>query len=115
LPAGATRSRPGRSKRTISRLSGRSEREFVIDARFRIRPAVRASGLAGLGAGAESLVNDGFDRARASATFDAAAEAAIDLPGVARKLFRRADGMADIVVAEDVAGTNNHENGKTLR
>jgi hypothetical protein len=76
---------------------------------------MRASGLAGLGAGAESLVNDGFDRARASATFDAAAEAAIDLPGVARKVFRRADGMADIVIAEDVAGTNNHENEKTLR
>jgi len=78
-------------------------------------PAVRASGMAGLGAGTERLVNDGFDAAGASATFGAATEAAIELLGIAWKVFRDVDGIADIVVAEDVAGTNNHENARTLR
>jgi hypothetical protein len=67
--------------------------------------------MAGLGASTESLVNDGFDGARASATFGAATEAAIDLLGIARKVFRSVDGTTDIVVAEDVAGTNNHKDG----
>jgi hypothetical protein len=67
--------------------------------------------MASLGASTESLVNDGFDGAGASATFGAATEAAIDLLGIARKVFRDADGTTDIVVAEDVAGTNNHKDG----
>jgi hypothetical protein len=71
---------------------------------------MRASGTAGLGASPQSLFNNGLDGARASATFGAAAEAAVELLGVARKIFPRADGTADIVVGEDVAGTNNHEN-----
>jgi hypothetical protein len=29
-------------------------------------------------------------------------------------VFRSVDGVTDIVVAEDVAGTNNHENGLVL-
>ena len=73
--------------------------------------AVRASGMAGLGASPESVVNDRFDGARTSATFSAATEAAIELLGIARKVFRGVDGIADIVVAEDVAGTNNHKDG----
>jgi hypothetical protein len=67
--------------------------------------------MAGLGAGTERLVNDGLDGASASATFGAAAEAAIDLLGIAWKGFRGVDGITDIVVAEDVAGTNNHKVG----
>ena len=80
--------------------------EIIVDVRF--GPAVRTAGLAGLGAGAERLLDDGLHRASTAATFDAATEAAIDLPGIARKIIRRADGAADIVVAEDVAGTNDH-------
>ena len=83
--------------------------------RFGADLAVRASGAAGLGAGTKRLVDNALDGARATATFSAATEAAIDLLGIARKLFSTTDGVADIVVAEDVAGTNNHENGKTLR
>jgi hypothetical protein len=67
--------------------------------------------MAGLGASTESLVNDGFDGAGASATFGATTEAAIDLLGITRKVFRDVDGTTDIVVAEDVAGTNNHKDG----
>jgi hypothetical protein len=76
---------------------------------------VRTSGLADLGAGAQGIVNDGLDGAGATAAFGTAAETAVDLLGIARKVFGGADGVADIVVAEDVAGTNNHENGRTLR
>ena len=76
--------------------------------------AVRASGAAGLGAGAEGVINDGLDSTRASATLGAATESAVDLLGVARQLFRRVDGVTDIVVAENVAGANNHENGRVL-
>jgi len=85
------------------------ERKFAVDVLMRPGPAVRASGMAGLGASTERLVNDGLDGARASATFCAAAEAAIDLLGIAGKVLRGADGTTDIVVAEDVAGTNNHK------
>ena len=97
----------------IRRISGGSEGEFGLN--IRLGPAVRASGTAGLGASAERLVDNGLDGARASAAFGAAAEAAVDLLGIARKVFRGADGVADIVVAEDVAGTDNHENGSALR
>jgi hypothetical protein len=82
--------------------------------RLRGRLTVRATRTAGLGASTERLVNDGLDGARASAAFGATPEAAIDLLGVARKLLGGIDGVADIVVAEDVAGTDNHENGRTL-
>jgi hypothetical protein len=91
------------------RISGGGEGEFAVDGRVVPDVAVRTSGLAGHGTGAESLVNDGFDGARAAAAFGAAAEATINLLGIARKVFRGTDGKANIVVAEDVAGTNDHE------
>ena len=70
--------------------------------------AVRAAGLAGPGAGAERLVDDALDGACATAAFGAATEAAIKLLGVARKDICRTHGVADVVIAEDVAGTDNH-------
>ena len=73
-----------------------------------LRTAVRAARAAGLGAGAQRLVDDLLDRARATAAFGAAAETAIDLPRGAGKAIGRRDGGADILVAQDVAGTNNH-------
>ena len=76
---------------------------------------VRATGTAGLGAGAQSLVNDGLDGARAAAAFGAAAEAAVNLLGISGKVFCGLDGTADIMVAEDVTGTDNHETGRALQ
>ena len=125
-------SRCGMPYETLGHIAGRSnplpraptETPTIVDASgggfevavdVRLGPAVRTAGPAGLGAGAERLLDDGLNRARAAATFDAATEAAIDLPGIARKVIRRADGAADIVVAEDVAGTNDHGNLTTLR
>jgi len=49
---------------------------------------VGASRATGLGASTKSLVNDGFDGARAPAAFSAAAEAAIELLGIAGQIFR---------------------------
>ena len=95
-------------------LSGRGERKFRVQLLISSRPAMRASGLTGLGAGAERVFDDTLDGACTAAAFDAATEAAIDLPGIARKIRRRADGTADIVVSQDVAGTDDHENTETF-
>lgn len=76
--------------------------------RLNLGLAMRASGAAGLGAGAEGVFNDGLDGARASPALGAAAEATIDLLGIAGKVFRSIDRAADILVADDVTGTNNH-------
>jgi hypothetical protein len=92
-------------------ISGRRQRQLAMLVRIRRGLAVRASGTAGLGAGPQSLVDNGLEGARASTTLGAAAETAIDLLGATRKIIRGADCIADIVVAENVAGTNNHENG----
>jgi hypothetical protein len=75
---------------------------------------VRAAGTAGLRASTEGLVNDGLDGACTPAAFSAAAEATVDLLGIARQIFRSAHGTADIVVGQEVAGTNNHENAQVL-
>ena len=70
--------------------------------------AVRAVGVAGPGTRSERLVDDGLDGARAATAFSTAAEAAINLLGVTRKVVRGAHGIADIMVAQDVAGTDDH-------
>ena len=101
-------------------VSGGSEREFDLsldlglDRLVRRGLAVRASRTTGLGAGAEGFIDDGLDGARASATLRAAAEAAVDLLGVTRQIFRGADSAADIVIGDDVTGANNHRSGKSV-
>jgi hypothetical protein len=70
--------------------------------------SMRAAGLAGVGAGSERLIDNALDGAGATAAFGAAAETAIKLLGVTRKNICRTHGVADVVVAEDVAGTDNH-------
>ena len=75
---------------------------------------MRGAGAANRTAGAgQRFVHDGADRAGAAAALGAAAEAAIDL----RRGMRRAGahGTPDIVVAQDVAGTDNHSRLKPLR
>ena len=102
----------GSKNQRIRELSdGRDERRLVVSVRLGMQLAVRAAGTAGLGASPQSLVNDGLDGARAAATLGTAAETAIDLLGIAREIVRAIDRTADIVVGQDVAGTNNHGNG----
>jgi hypothetical protein len=76
--------------------------------------AVRAAGAAFLGAGAKRFVDDGLDSACAAAAFGAAAEATVNLLGIPRQVRGCTYGTTDIVVAQDVAGTDNHETAKTL-
>jgi hypothetical protein len=76
--------------------------------------AVRAAGAAFLGAGAVRFVDYGLDGARAPAAFGAAAEATVNLFRIARQVRSCTHGTTDIVVAQDVAGTDNHETAKTL-
>ena len=83
--------------------------------RLGVSLAVRAAGAAGLGAGAKRFVDDGLDGACAAAAFGAAAEAAVDLLRMARQVAGCADSIADIMVAEDVTGTDNHETGRALQ
>jgi len=73
--------------------------------------AVGTAQAAGLGAGAERFVDDGLDGACAATAFGAAAEAAVDLLRMTRQVTGGADGIANIMVAEDVAGTDDHEVG----
>ena len=70
--------------------------------------AVRTSGAAGLRTVAQRFVDDGLDGARATAALGAATEASVDLLGIARNVWRTLDGIADVVVAQHVAGTDNH-------
>jgi hypothetical protein len=76
--------------------------------------AVRAAGAAFLGAGAERFVDDGLDGARAPPAFSAAAEATLNLFRIPRQVRSRTHGTTDIVVAQNVAGTDNHETARTL-
>jgi hypothetical protein len=73
-------------------------------------PAMRAAGTTGLGASPQSLVDNGLEGARAAAAFGATTETAVNLLGATGKITRSTDGVADIVVSQDVAGTNNHKN-----
>jgi hypothetical protein len=95
--------------------TGGFERRRVVAVGVRTRLTVRAAGTAGLGAGSERLVDDGLDGARAPAAFCAATEATIELLGVPGQIFRALDGTADILVGQDVTGTNNHESGALIR
>jgi len=90
------------------------KRQYAMDVLMLNRQAMRAARAAGLGASPQRLVDDGLDGARASAAFGAAAEAAVDLLGIAGKVLRGLDGTADIVVAKDVTGTDNHKNGRPI-
>ena len=92
----------GRERELVSRLFGAVQ-------------VVPASGVTGLRTGSQRIVDDGLDRPRTTAAFRTAAQAVIDMLGVPQHIVSSIDGIADIVVAKDVAGTNNHENAKDLR
>jgi hypothetical protein len=92
-------------------FSGGREGEGIVT---RCGLIVAAAGQTAVDAGAERLLDDGRDGACAAAAFGAAAETAIDLLGVAGEFVRVVDGMADVVVAQDVTGTNDHEKTAVL-
>jgi hypothetical protein len=75
-----------------------------------MRCRVRAADATFPGASAKRIVHDLLDRARAAAALSAAAETAVNIPRRPRQFIgSRADGRADIVIRQDVARTDNHE------
>jgi hypothetical protein len=76
--------------------------------------AMRAIGAAGLGAGAKRFIDDGLDGSRAAAALGATAEAAVKLLGISRQISGRLNSAADIMVAQDVAGTDDHVVGRLI-
>jgi hypothetical protein len=75
---------------------------------------MRGAAAAGWGAGADqSFVHDLADGVRAAATLGAAAEAAIDLAGRARR--RRIHGPPHLMIAQHVAGTDDHRKTSSHR
>lgn len=84
------------------------EIDWLMRRRMAVALTVRATAAAGLGASPQRLIDNGLDRARATAALGAASEASIDLFGVAGKMLRAFDGTADIMVAKHVAGTDDH-------
>jgi hypothetical protein len=91
-------------------LAGSAGGERELGGLFGRGMVMRAARATGLGAGAQGLVDDGLDGTRAAAAFGAAAKTTVELLDVSRQVRSYADGIADIVVAEDVTGTDNHEN-----
>ena len=79
----------------------------MLEGRF--SRAVRAAGTTGLGTGPQSLFDDGLEGARAASALGAAAQAAIDLLRIAREVRCSIYGIADVMVAKHVAGTDDHE------
>ena len=98
----------------VAASAGR-ERELGLDRFLGRLMGVWATGAAGLGAGTESLVDDGLDGPRAAAALGTAAKAAIKLFRIARQRSAGAHGTTDIMVAEDVAGTDDHRKGGSGR
>jgi hypothetical protein len=92
-------------------FSGCRECERIVIRDGLVMPA---AGKAAIDAGAERLLDDRGDGPRTTATFGAATETAINLLGIPGKLVRIGDGMPDVVVAQDVTGTNNHEKTAVL-
>jgi len=68
-----------------------------------------APGAAGFGAGPESFIHDFADGARATAALCAAPEAAIDLSRRPGRLLCIGDDAAHVVVAQHIAGTDDHQ------
>lgn len=81
---------------------------------LRVVPGMRATRTAGLGASAQRLVHDLLDRASTAAAFGTAPEAAVYLPGRTRHGSARTHRIADVVIGDDVAGTDDHGGRNTL-
>lgn len=61
------------------------------------------------GAGAQRILDDLVDSAGAAAAFGAATQAAVDLPCRARQIGRSADRAADVIIAQNIAGTDDQD------
>jgi hypothetical protein len=88
--------------------SGCGERKLDLDIRLSAGMAVGASRAAGSRTWAKRLIHDLLDGASAPAALCAATQTSIDLSRCARRQLGDTHGAAHVVVAQDVAGTNDH-------
>jgi len=97
------------AKTTVQRQeSGCGQSKLGLDIRLGTGMTVRASRAARSGTRAKSLIHDLLDGASAPAALCTATETSIHLPRRSRRHLRNAHRAAHIVVAQDVAGTNDH-------
>jgi hypothetical protein len=89
------------------RNSGSGERKLGVGSL-----AVGTSSAARLGAGAKRLIHDFLDGAGAPAALRAAAETAIDLSRRPRRQLCDTYGATHVMVAQDIARTNDHGSRK---
>jgi hypothetical protein len=71
-------------------------------------PAVRAASTACDGAAAQCFRHDLLDGARAATALSTTAKTSIHLTGRTRQIGCGGHRVADVMVTEDVTGTNNH-------
>jgi hypothetical protein len=76
--------------------------------------AVGTSVAAGLGAWAQGFRHDLLDGPGTPAALGAASETAVNLPCRTRNGGSGGHGVADVMVAQDVTGTDDHEGKTTL-
>src|SRR4051794_21671798 len=76
--------------------------------------AVGTARATGLGTRTKRLVHDLLDGASAPAALWTAAQTPVNLSGRTRRQLGDAHGAAHVVVAQDVAGTNDHGRGGSL-
>ena len=92
----------------IGKISGRGQSKLSLDSRFSIGMAVGTSRAARPRTRAQRLIHDLLDGASAPAALCTATQTSINLPRRSRRHLRNAHRAAHVVVAQDVAGTNDH-------
>jgi len=97
-----------RRVRMVVRMPGRKR---VLMGRRMLMAMLRV----GRAGAAQRLFHDLLDRADAATALRAAAEAAVDLPGGPRLAALRTHRAAHVVVAQNIAGTNDHGSEMPLR
>lgn len=104
-------------RRIWTNSAGRERKRLsnVLSGLILCRVTMRATRAALLGAGTKRFIDDGLDGTRASAAFGTAAKATVNLLWISRHFRRCAHGIADVMVAQDIAGTDDHEICRTLR
>ena len=95
-------------RRNSTGNSGSREGEFGSGRGLGRRMAVGTAGLAGQGTSTERFVDDALDGTRTAAAFGTATKAAVKLLGATRKVVCGFHGVADVVIAQHIAGTDNH-------
>jgi hypothetical protein len=78
-----------------------------LDLKDSLTPTARTAAIC-CASGNQGIVHDAFNGARATSALRATAKATIDFSGRTRARPAAFDGGADVVIGQNVAGTNDH-------